>query len=668
MSVFTVRYALKRTIYIGFILLIMSIALQAGYFKTLGFDILDGDGNKIILKGYGLGGWLVPEGYMLRTPGYGSPTSIRNQIIDLIGAEETQRFFERYRQNYVAEADIELIAEWGFNSIRLPFHYQFFSPIDSPGVFIEAGFNIIDTLLVWCKRNNLYLILDMHCAPGGQNPGNISDSDGQARLWTEPANQDRTIEIWKRIAERYADEQWIIGYDLLNEPVLPDGYSNTLLRDFFIRLSAAVREVDPHHILFIEGNWYATDFDQLAPRFDANMVWAFHKYWNDTDLGSIQQYRNLRTQTVTPLWLGETGENSNPWFYETVRLMDQQDIGWNWWSHKKFETVTSPLSAQINPGYQRIIDYWKGQSSRPSQQFAKAALTEMAQNLKLEHCKFNPDVIAALMDPEFGTISKPFCLHIIPGSISAVDYDLGTNGVAYSDKEYKKVRWDEDQPWNLGHSYRNDGVDIELGENSEYNIGWIEDGEWVNYSVDVVYSGKYNIGFKISSPLTTGRMQVLLDGEVLINSLEIPDTGGWQNWQNIMVENIMFPQGRHLLKLLFVHGHFNLQKMTFLLVDNSLIEEVTASIYLGKNYPNPFNVQTYIPVILTSPHQIFVSIFDINGILIRDLYSGAMDPGLHLLKWNGTNASNQKVGSGVYFYQLRVDHIKETVKPMLFLK
>jgi len=640
---------------------------QAGFFKTLGFDIVDPEGNKFILKGYGLGGWLVPEGYMLHIPGYGSPTSIRKRIIDLIGQDEADKFFDLYRENYVAEVDIELIAEWGFNSIRLPFHYQFFSPIDSPGVYIEDGFDIIDTLLVWCKKNGLYLILDMHCAPGGQNPGNISDSDGEAKLWTIQANQDRTVDIWQRIAERYKDEEWIVGYDLLNEPVLPEGYSASDLRDFYVRLTEAVREVDSNHILFIEGNWYATDFSGLEPRFDSNMVWAFHKYWNETDLGSIQQYRNLRTQTVTPLWLGETGENSNPWYYETVKLMDQQNIGWNWWAHKKFDTVTSPLSAIITPAYQQIIDYWNGKAAKPSISFAISALTEMANSLKLENCVFRPDVTAAITDPEFGTISKPYAANIIPGTIDAVNYDFGTNGVAYFDTEYKKIRWDEDQPWNLGYAYRNDGVDIEEN-NGLYNIGWIEAAEWVNYTAEIVYGGKYNIGFQIASTSNNGQMQVLLDGQPIIESIDIPNTGGWQNWQIITVESVEIPGGSHTITLSFIKGGFNFRKMNFTLVDNSIIEEITPCLYIGKNYPNPFNSRTTIPIILTQPMNIQLIVYDLRGAIVKELNSGVLPAGLTKVIWNGTNTGGKQVGAGIYFYQLNLNSVKQTVKPMLYLK
>ena len=656
----------------GFLLLLLlglSGVGRAGFFRTQGFDIIDGNGNQFILKGYGLGGWLVPEGYMLHAPGFGSPSSIRRQIVELIGEEETNKFFAEYRKNYVTEADIELIARWGFNHIRLPFHYEFFSPIDSPGVFIRDGFEIIDTLLVWCKRHNLYLILDMHCAPGGQNHGNISDSDGEARLWTEPANQARTIEIWRRIATYYADEEWIIGYDFLNEPVLPDGYGNTILRDFYVRLVAAVREVDPNHTSYIEGNWYATDFSGLAPRFDSNMVWAFHKYWNDTDLGSIQQYRNLRSQTLTPLWLGESGENSNGWYYETTQLMAQQNIGWNWWAHKKLETVTSPLSATITPEYQQIIEYWQGNAAKPSQSFAVAALAGMATNLKLDRCRFNPDVIAALMDPDFGRVSKPYRLHVIPGSIAAVDYDLGMQGIAYYDTDYKKTRWDVHEPWNLGSAYRNDGVDVEKSGNSkDFNIGWINDGEWVNYTVEVIYPGSYHLHLKIASESTTGRLQILLDEQPLVQSVAIPNTGGWQNWQNMVVENLSLPRGTHTLRMVFLNGGFNFQTMTFSTADHSLIEQVGHSLYIGKNYPNPFNDRTTIPLILTAPNRVSITIIDLKGNIVRSLVDGELEAGLHLLEWQGLNARNRKVGTGVYFYKIKADQSAETVKPMMFLK
>jgi endoglucanase len=660
---------LKKYIIQLIVIVLISIQTSYGFFKTFGFDIVDSDGNPFILKGYGLGGWLVPEGYMLHDPGYGSPGSIRNQIIELIGEENTTEFFELYRKNYVSERDIELIAEWGFNSIRLPFHYQFFSPIDSPGVFIDDGFRIVDSLLVWCKRNNLYLILDMHCAPGGQNSGNISDSDGEAKLWTIASNQERTIEIWRHIAEYYADEDWIIGYDLLNEPVLPDGYTNTDLKNLYISIKNAVREVDPNHILFIEGNWYATDFTGLTPKFDSNMVYAFHKYWNATDLSSIQQYRNLRTQNITPLWLGESGENSNSWYFEVVKLMEAQSIGWNWWAPKKFDTITSPLSAQIPAGYQQIIDYWSGNASKPSVEFAKSALFEMANNLSVEKCIFHPDVIAALTDPEFGTVVKPYIEHTAPGTIMAVDYDLGTIGIAYFDNDYIRTDYTQNQPWNLGYAYRNDGVDIEQSSNSnDYNIGWLEDGEWVKYTIEVLWTGRYEISLKIATPNSGGKLRLLLDDQIIANDMPIPATGGWQNWDDINTEAIELPGGKHQLKLYFTKGGFNFQSINFIALGSSIVEKITPELLIGKSYPNPFNDQTTIPIMLAQAQKIQLSVYDLRGNLVKNLYSGAMPRGLNEIRWDGTNNFGLTVAAGTYYYQLFTNSTKVVTKAMLYLK
>ena len=118
----------------------------------------------------------------------------------------------------------------------------------------------------------------MHCAPGGQNGGPISDSDGTARLWLEENNKLLTIQIWREIAEYYSDHTLIGGYDLINEPVLPTGVTLSEFKQLYVDITSAVREVDQNHIVFIEGNWYGTDFSGLTPPWDENMSYSFHKY------------------------------------------------------------------------------------------------------------------------------------------------------------------------------------------------------------------------------------------------------------------------------------------------------------------------------------------------------------------------------------------------------
>ncbi len=380
-------------------------------------DICDKEGKPVLLRGIGLGGWLVPEGYMLHTPQQ-SPSEIRRAIVALIGENRTEEFYRCYEDNFYTEADIKVFASWGLNSIRLPFNAKMFWDLEK-NAFDESGFNRIDQLLGWCKKYQLYLILDMHCALGGQNALNISDSDGKARLWSEPKRyQSPTIEVWRRIAQRYGNEFWIGGYDLLNEPVL---FANKKkLRELYIRITKAIREVDSNHIIFIEGNWwptnyfkgeYGADFRELLPPWDDNMVYSFHKYFDKNSVESIKTYLEIREKANVPLWMGETGENSNHWISSLIKILEDNRIGWSFWAPKKLENVSNAYSAYIPQKYQRILDYWNGRASKPSAEEASDGLFEMAKNLTLSSCRFYPDVVAALTDQEFS-----FTLYVLNGS------------------------------------------------------------------------------------------------------------------------------------------------------------------------------------------------------------------------------------------------------------
>ncbi len=533
------------------------------YLRRDGQEILDRDGNPILLKGLGLGGWLVPEGYMLHIPGYGSPSAIQNMIVDLVGEGVAQSFYNNYEQNYVNSSDIAQIAEWGFNSVRLPFHYNKLSP--ETGVYLEGGFAQIDSLLKWCEQNELYLILDMHCAPGGQNPNNISDSGGEALLWTMPEHQEHTIQLWQVIAERYENEEWMGGYDLLNEPVLPSGYSNTHLRNLYMDIRSAIRSVDQNHILFIEGNWYATDFTNLTPPFDGNMVYSFHKYWNETGIETIQNYLAVRNAYNIPLWLGESGENSNQWFAEMIELVESNNIGWNWWTHKKLDTITSPLSAPIPNQFQTVLDYWNNGGVQPPTYVSISGLMLLAENLAIENCEIHQDVLMALLNWEELQVNMPFKTHVLPGTIDAVDYDMGLNTVSYSDVQFMTTDGSSGDAWNSGYSYRNDGVDIELSGGDSptmYNIGWTQDDEWLEYSIQVQETGVFTVWMTVATP-NGGFFRLYLDGEDLIGLVNVNPTDDWQNWTNQNMGEVILPVGDHILQLYITQGGFNISQIMF---------------------------------------------------------------------------------------------------------
>ena len=450
---------------------------------------------------------MLQEGYMLQTAGFASAQyQIRALIEDLIGVPDTDAFYDAWLANHVRKIDIDSLASWGFNSVRLPMHYNLFTlsiedePIPGENTWFDKGFELTDSLISWCAQNQMYVILDLHAAPGGQGyDQGISDYDPtKPSLWQSQANRDKTVALWKRIAERYVNEPWVAGYDLINEPNwnLPGGVQ---LRVLYEEITDSIRTVDNNHIIFIEGNWFANDFTGLTPPWDPNMVYSPHKYWSFNEQSDIQWVLTLRDQHNIPLYFGESGENSNTWFRDAIKLFEDNEIGWAWWPMKKIEAIAGPLSVTKTTGYQSLLDYWSGNGSQPSAVVAKGILMEMTENLKLENCFYQKDVIDAMFRQVQENGTKPYNIQNIPGVVYASDFSMGLAGEAYLDTDLATyhVSTGSFTAWNNGWSYRNDGVDIDKSSDfinsNGFNIGFISDNEWIQYDINVAAAALYEV-------------------------------------------------------------------------------------------------------------------------------------------------------------------------------
>lgn len=395
---------LKTIILFTAAILTAQLADCQGFLKADGKRIVNEKRENVLLRGIGLGGWMLQEPYMFHLSDVaGTQTEIKSRISELIGKQNCEEFYTRFLNNMISEKDIDALKSWGFNSVRLPMHYNLFTlpierePVAGQNTWLITGFKLTDDLLGWCKKNNIYLILDLHATPGGQgNDRPIADVDTlKPRLWESEANQKKTIALWKKLAERYKNEEWIGGYDLINETnyKLED---NEALKKLFSAIMGEIRSVDSKHIIFIEGNQFANDYTGLTPPWDNNMIYSFHKYWNATTVETIQNYLDMREKYNVPLWMGESGENTNEWFKAAVNLFETNNIGWSWWTIKKIGSESSLMTILKPTGYQKIIDYWAGKGSKPTVDMAKATFMELAENVKFENCKINNGVINAL--------------------------------------------------------------------------------------------------------------------------------------------------------------------------------------------------------------------------------------------------------------------------------
>lgn len=395
-------------------------AQSTGFLRARDARIMDGQGREIILRGMGLGGWMLQEGYMLGVKGVGTQHSIKARIAELLGEEDCAKFYTLWRQNHMTQADVDLLAKSGFNSIRLPMHYNLFTlaaedePVKGRHTWLATGFTLTDNLLAWCKANRMYLILDLHAAPGGQGKdANISDYDpAKPSLWDSDANKQKTIALWRKLAERYANEPAIGGYDLLNEPNWTfegkdkngkNDISNQPIWDLYQALTKAIREVDTNHMIIIEGNGWGNNYNGFPGPWDDNMVMSFHKYWNPNTPEAIARFLALREKHGLPIWLGESGENNNQWFRECVALVEKNHIGWAWWPHKKVGSDSCILTITRPDDFKQVLDYWNRNGARPSREIAAKGLFELAENAKVGNCRFNTNVVQALIPARSAT-------------------------------------------------------------------------------------------------------------------------------------------------------------------------------------------------------------------------------------------------------------------------
>ncbi|MBT1698128.1 family 43 glycosylhydrolase [Fulvivirgaceae bacterium PWU4] len=259
----------------------------------------------------------------------------------------------------------------------------------------------------------------------------------------------------------------------------------------------------------------------------------------------------------------------------------------------------------------------------------------------------NPWLRSICVDPLFynedGTIQlirqtrahgTPYPEHAspIPGTIEAEDYDLGGQGKAYSDSEVA----------NNGNAYRKDeGVDVEMNSPGNYNVGWTNGGEWMEYTVNVAENSTYTIKTVAASPNNNSSVRYKLDGNDITGSVMIPNTGGWQNYRTIPTKGISLDAGTHILQLFEETGGFNIDKIT--IEKEAVITSVFETHITHQVYPNPASTEVTIESPEQDPFILRTAIFDMRGRVIEILDNrtnkdrilldvSRFNPGCYLLK------------------------------------
>lgn len=503
------------------------------FLHVSGHDMIDENGNKVLLRSIGLGNWLLPEGYMWKFGKDGDrPRKIEKVVSYLIGEDKANVFWKEFRANYITEADIIRIKELGFNAVRPALNARLFLTEDDVPVFVDEGFMHLDNLIQWCKKHQLYVIIDMHGAPGGQTGANIDDSPNDLpELFMESKHQDALVKLWIEIAKKYKDEPIVAAYDLLNEPLpeitgAAEKYGH-LVEPLYKRLTKEIREIDKKHMITLEGVNWANNWEIFGEPFDDNTFYQFHYYcWDKPDLlKDISYYLKKREKLNTPIWVGETGEKANTIYWGTTQYFEKNNIGWSFWPWKKMDTKNTPYSIKKPTNWDAIVEYSKG-GEKPNKEIAEQAFNELIENIKLSNCEYFEDVTNAIF-------------RRVPVKIEAENYLQGNYNetwfVADTTKKSSYYRPNEFVPIDI---IKQDTALYKSRQTSEQCIV-LKAGEWTSYSVNSSKKGLIEGSIKMVAHDKNASLELILSNSSKIVSI---DTTSWKVYH---VDNIQMNAGEN---------------------------------------------------------------------------------------------------------------------------
>lgn len=316
------------------------------------------------------------------------------------------------------------------------------------------------------------------------------------------------------------------------------------------------------------------------------------------------------------------------------------------WTYRGVLSGTAKNSYTIHPG---IVEY-KGQNYFF---YHNATLTLNGQgpatgrrSVCVEYLCYNTDgTIKPILQTSAGiTVGSPCPPTVtqapfkgtplpIPGRIEAEEYDLGGEGVSYHEADVLGNQG--------GAADRADGVDIETTTDMDgaYNLGYILNGEWLEYTVNVLATAKYNLSLRVASSGATKTLHVEMDGVNITGKITVPNTGGWQTWETVAVDNLPLTAGKHTLKLVAESDYFNINYMQFdKAVITSLYPASDERAFLSV-YPNPFSEAFHVKS--PDPNPYHYRLIDVEG---SEMAKGTA---------SGQVTLGENLSRGIYFLQVQ---------------
>ena len=300
-----------------------------------------GKGDVVYLRGTNAGGWLVQENWMNPTNASDQKTMMTT-LANRFGTSKRDELVSTYENNYWTTQDFDNCAEMGMSVIRLPFTYM--NLCDDNGNLKSNAFDRLDWFVQNCSQRGMYVILDMHGAFGSQNgmdhSGEINDGK---QLYYNQSNKDKTLNLWKKIAEHFKGNPAVAAYDILNEPGIKAAATYSLHWDFYNEIYNTIRSKDSNHIIIMESCWDADNLPRPSQYGWTNVAYEYHYYpWSAQNSSDAQKsYFSSKVSDIAnhnygvPTFVGEFTcfEQAEGWKAAMSTFNGQ---GWHWttWSYK----------------------------------------------------------------------------------------------------------------------------------------------------------------------------------------------------------------------------------------------------------------------------------------------------------------------------------------------
>ncbi len=298
---------------------------------------------KIAQKGNSDSSWSIAEFYLLMNDDF----TVRNATYDRFGTEQADALWDYYQDQWITEVDLDSIKSMGMNMVRVPFYWM--EVMNNDGTMKSNGFKQLDWVVEQCSEREIYVMLDLHGAPGGLDGYITSGQATTNELWNDNESQQMTVNLWKAVAEHFKGEPAVAAYDLMNEPVSNNSAFTT--SDMYDLIYQAVREVDPDHLISVQAFYNFEMIDSPDQRGWENMLYQAHYYNTD--------YYNWDSQNGFINWaLGDMAWHQLQWnvpvlageynFWGFLDLWSKWMNGMNCfngaWSNWTYKNITSTLN------------------------------------------------------------------------------------------------------------------------------------------------------------------------------------------------------------------------------------------------------------------------------------------------------------------------------------